>query len=313
MASDIYNHLSYYSQQGRSILGGIHQGQLKSNTVGAKIVKDLVSMGKDSISNDVGEFIGDLFESSRAKRYGKKLTKSYLNQQEMQATLTVMPQFDVGFQSWFAEIKSFLSQVSIQKSHLVQPGNSEILLRKLNQVLRYSKTETKIRRLLVVLEEISSLHLVYNRQLPIKEEAKEIEKKMPYETLQRLENALREFISKELSKITTDWWIQRVPPDVREHAEDRKTKSEHLWPWHHEKDLPLIYYVDFPDYFRIITRKDNWKEVFAPIFRDKEAVSTKLRELEPIRNNIAHSREVGAQAREKLEIYAREINAAMKK
>ena len=34
-----------------------------------------------------------------------------------------------------------------------------------------------------------------------------------------------QFISKELSKITPDWWIQRVPPDVREHAEDRKTRE----------------------------------------------------------------------------------------
>ncbi len=201
---------------------------MRPNTARDVIIKDLVDMGKDIISTGVGEFAADLFEKNRAKRYGRKLTKSYLNQQEMQATLTVMPQFDVRFQSWFAEIKSFLSQVSIQKSHLVQPGNSEILLRKLNQVLRYSKTETKIRRLLVVLEEISSLHLVYNRQLPIKEEAKEKEKKMPYETLQRLENALREFISKELSKITSDWWIQRVPPDVREHAEERKAKDEKL-------------------------------------------------------------------------------------
>ena len=165
--------------------------------------------------------------------------------------------------------------------------------------------------MLVILEEISSLPLVYNMQLPIQEEAKEKEKKMPYETLQRLENALREFISKELSKITPDWWIQRVPPDVREHAEDRKTKSENLWPWHHEKDLPPIYYVDFPDYIRIITRKDNWKDVFDPIFRDKDAVSTRLKELEPIRNDIAHSREISTQARKKLEIYAREIISAM--
>ncbi len=313
MASDIYNRLSYYSQQGRGILNNFHQGQLRSNTVGAKIVKDLVSIGKDSISNDVGEFIGDLFESGRAKRYGRKYTKLYLNQQEMQATPAVMSQFDVGFQSWFAEIKSFLSQVSVQKPNLVQPGNSEILLRKLNPVIRCSKTETKIKRVLAVLDEVSSLPLIHNMSLPTKEEVKEKEKKMPYETFQRLENAFREFISGELSKITPDWWIQRVPPDVREHAEDRKTKSENLWPWHHEKDLPLIYYVDFPDYIKIITRKDNWKDIFAPIIRDKEAVSTKLRELEPIRNDIAHSREISAHAREKLEIYVREIIAATQK
>lgn len=313
MASDIYNRLSYYSQQGRGILINLHQAQSRPNTIGAEMVKDLVRIGKEKISSGMGEFAGDFFESHRAKRYGRKYTKLYLNQQEMQATPAVMSQFDVGFQSWFAEIKLFLSQVSVQKPNLVQPGNSEILLRKLNPVIRCSKTETKIRRAIAVLDELSSFPLIYNMSLPTKEEMKEKEKKVPYDTLQRLENALREFISKELSKITPDWWIQRVPSDVRQRAEDRKAQSEKLWPWHLEKDLSLIYYVDFPDYIKIITRKDNWKDIFAPIFRDKDAVSTKLRELEPVRNNIAHSRETSTHAREKLEIYAREIIAAMQK
>lgn len=313
MSSEIYNRLSHYSQQGRGILSNLHQAQLRPNTVRAEMVKDLFSMGKDSISKGVGEFIGELFESNRAKRYGRKYTKTYLNQPEIQATATVMSQFDVGFQFWFAEIKSFLSQVSVQKPNLVQPGNSEILLRKLNQVIRCSKTETKIKRILMVLDEVSSLHLVYNSHLPTEKEIREKERKMPYDTLLRLENALREFISKELSKITPDWWIQRVPSDVCQRAEDRKARSENLWPWHQEKDLPLIYYVDFPDYIRIIIRKDNWKETFSSKFKDKEAVSAKLRELEPIRNDIAHSRDVSAQAREKLEIYVREIIAAMQK
>ncbi len=303
MSSDICNRLSYYSQQGRGILRNLHQAQLRPNAAGTEIIKDLVITG-------AGEFAADLFESSRAKKYGRKITKSYLNQQEKHQIDANMLQFESIFQSWFAEVKSFLSQVSVQKQNLVQPGNSEILLRKISQVIRYSKTETKIKRTIAVLDEISPHPLVYNSHLPTEKEMREKERKMPYDTLQRLENALREFISKELSKKTPDWWNQRVPSDVSQRAEERKNKSESLWPWHQEKDLPLIYYVDFPDYIRIITRRDNWKETFAPIFRDKEAISTKLRELEPIRNDIAHSRDISAQAREKLEIYAREIIAA---
>lgn len=306
MSSDIYNRLSYYSQQGRSILSDIHQAQLRPNAAGAGVFKDLIIMG-------AGELAADLFESGRANKHGRKFAKSYLSQQEKQQTASVISQFESRFQFWFAEIKSFLSQVSEQKPNLVQPGNSAALLRKFNPVFRCTKTETKIKRVLAALDEVSSLPLVYNNQLPTEKEIKEKEKKMPYDTLQRLESSLREFISKELSKVTPDWWIQRVPADVSQNAENRKAKDEKLWPWHQEKDLPLIYYVDFPDYIKIITRKDNWKDVFAPIFRDKDAVSTKLRELEPIRNDIAHSREISAHAREKLEIYAREIIAAIQK
>lgn len=313
MSTEIYTRISYYSQQGRSILNSLQQAHMRPKTVGSEIVKDLVSVGNDSISNGLGEFIGELLDSRRAEKYGRKYTKLYLNQQNIQAIASLTSQFEVGFQYWFTEIKSFLSQVSVQKTNLVQPGNSEILLRKLNQIFRYTKTETKIRRTLAVLEEVSSLPLVYSRSLPTKEEMKEKEKKMPYDNLQRLENTLREFISKELSKIIPDWWIQRVPPDVRKLAEERKAKNENLWPWHQEKGLPLMYYVDFPDYIRIIIRKDNWKDFFAPVFKDKEAISTKLRELEPIRNDIAHSREISPQAGKKLEIYSGEIIVATQK
>lgn len=313
MSTEIYNRISYYSQQGKGILNCLHQAQMRPKTLGAEIVKDLASIGKDSISNGVGSFIGEILESSRAKRYGRKYTKIYLNQQEIQVTSTAVSQFELEFQYWFAEIKSFLSQVSVEKLNIVQPGNSTILLKKLNQVSRYTKTETKIRRMLAILDDVSCLPLVYSRSLPTREAVEEKKKKMPYDNIQRLENTLREFISKELSKRIPDWWVQRVPLDVRQLAEGRKAKNENLWPWHQEKDLSLMYYVDFPDYIKIITRKDNWKEVFAPIFRDKESISTKLKELEPIRNDIAHSREISVQAGKKLEIYAREIIAATQK
>jgi hypothetical protein len=58
--------------------------------------------------------------------------------------------------------------------------------------------------------------------------------------------------------VTKNWWKERVPKDVQEKAEFRKSKNEKQWPWHTSKDLPLIFYVDFTDYIKIITRGDNW-------------------------------------------------------
>ncbi len=75
----------------------------------------------------------------------------------------------------------------------------------------------------------------------------------------------------------------------------------------------ITYFVDFADYTKIIIREDNWKDFFVPIFRDIESISTKVRDLEPVRNDIAHSREISRHAREKLEIYALEIVAAIQK
>ena len=51
-------------------------------------------------------------------------------------------------------------------------------------------------------------------------------------------------------------------------------------------------YVDFADYLKIITRADNWKEIFRDIFFEQELISAKFKELNLIRNKIAHSRDL---------------------
>jgi hypothetical protein len=69
----------------------------------------------------------------------------------------------------------------------------------------------------------------------------------------------------------------------------------------------LIQYLDFADYVKIIARRDNWKDVFQVIFKDKEAFIVKLKELEPIRNAIRHGRKLTEEQREKLKMFSQEI------
>ena len=80
-----------------------------------------------------------------------------------------------------------------------------------------------------------------------------------------------------------------------------------MWPWYTGKDLPLIYYVNFADYSKIISRKDNWREAFESAFGDQELLRAKLRELEPIRNDVAHTRGLTETARDKLRVYSRDL------
>jgi hypothetical protein len=72
-----------------------------------------------------------------------------------------------------------------------------------------------------------------------------------------------------------------------------------------------MYYVDFTDYSKIIERRDNWQEAFRDVFRDKEAVLVKLRELEQIRNDIAHSRELSDLQMDLLRFNCRYLLAAI--
>ncbi len=128
-----------------------------------------------------------------------------------------------------------------------------------------------------------------------------------YVLLKQLEETLRGHMVTRLSRLTPNWWTERVPEDVRLNADRRKISREAMWPWYEGQMLPPMHYVDFADYSKIITRRDNWRDAFADTFGDAELLRAKLRELEPIRNDIAHSRGLTATSREKLRLYARDI------
>ena len=114
-----------------------------------------------------------------------------------------------------------------------------------------------------------------------------------YHLLRILERALREFIGRELSRVSLDWWAEgRVPRGSRTRAEERKQKREHPFPWLSQQDLPAKEYLDFSDYAEIMTMERNWKDVFEPIFVRPEVIQGKLLELGILRNDIAHMREL---------------------
>jgi hypothetical protein len=116
-----------------------------------------------------------------------------------------------------------------------------------------------------------------------------------YQLLRALENALRHFIDRELSRVSPNWWGEgRVPPDSRFRAEERKQKRENPFPWFGQQDLSTKEYLDFSDYAEIITAQRNWKEVFEPIFIQPEVIRGKLIELGIFCNDIAHMRPLQA-------------------
>ena len=101
---------------------------------------------------------------------------------------------------------------------------------------------------------------------------------------------MREFVIESLEAACGPlWWKQRLPPDVlarnREALEyERNIKWCQLIPHH------PIYYIEFPDLKKVIERTDNWRDAFEPVFGRRDIFISKLSELEPIRNRIAHNR-----------------------
>jgi hypothetical protein len=113
-----------------------------------------------------------------------------------------------------------------------------------------------------------------------------------------LEIELRMFIAEKLSTISAKWWKQRIPEDIRNRAEKRKQEREEPYPGMERQDRSLSDYLDFADLKTIITKKDNWDEVFKQVFSRPEVVQVKLDEISPFRNDIAHHRNIPMNDRE---------------
>ena len=210
-----------------------------------------------------------------------------------------------------ASVETFLSSISFTGPTLKSAGNSALLTRRWRRALDASRLETKITRMITFLESLRSDSLIYNSEIPNWLEQERISRARqsdPYATMQGLEIDLRSFINSKLESVSSNWWKERIPSDVQQRAEERRMKNEKLYPWQKPSESQLIHYVDFADYVKIIIRKDNWEQVFSKVFKDKEMVSAKLRELEPLRNAIAHFRRLEPQQADKLRVYASDLS-----
>lgn len=147
-------------------------------------------------------------------------------------------------------------------------------------------------------------------------EHKSVEQKTgrEYELLKEFENEMRLFIQRTLqNKYGESWWKTRIPKDVRE-ACDEKMKSRDNIPGIDKKETEPIDYMDFTDYSRVILKRDHWREVFSKFFIDDAWIKTRLMyDIKPIRNDLAHNREVKNEDIDKLKLATTEILRCIRK
>ena len=111
-----------------------------------------------------------------------------------------------------------------------------------------------------------------------------------WQLLNELEQRLRQEVEHRLQKLVGSQWAkQRIPQSVRKRWMDRQNQDR--------ADGRTVYsavqYADFMDLAAVITRRDNWREAFQPIFRDRDDIAMSLRRLHPVRKALAHSRPLG--------------------
>lgn len=112
-----------------------------------------------------------------------------------------------------------------------------------------------------------------------------------YNLLFRLERALRDYVDRVMTqKFGLDWEKHRCPGNG---------KIYQLWVQKREKAIQtgakrerLIQYADFTEYADLITRSDNWKEVFQDAFGRTESVRESFHRLGPVRLCTMHARPI---------------------
>lgn len=112
---------------------------------------------------------------------------------------------------------------------------------------------------------------------------------MAHKLLLRLETQLRRFIDKHMtSAVGPNWAKHRLPNNVYEQWTAKKTTAMK----NGAKNQPLIAYADFSEYVSIITKRDNWKNVFAAFFGREEDVREAFQRMHYIRLDTMHARTI---------------------
>ena len=112
-----------------------------------------------------------------------------------------------------------------------------------------------------------------------------------YDLLFRLERALRDYVDRSMT--------QQFGPDWEKHRCHGNGKIYQLWVQKRDKAIQagakperLIQYADFTEYADLITKSDNWKEVFQDTFGRAEGVRESFYRLGPVRLCTMHARPI---------------------
>lgn len=272
-------------------------------------------VAKGFITESLGALVTDVTGSRRARSYSNKVTNAVFKNAKRQQIEAMTQKYYLLYVGWMQDVVNFLFQVSTNSTRIVAPGNSRTLVKRVKKAEQYKKLDTRIRHATTQLELMRADGLIQNNALPkhLSEPKRTLPQPNANAMLKEVESSLRRFIEQKLSAQRTDWWTSYVPANIRNRVENRMHRSEVVWPWHSLTSSNLVDYLDFSDYRKIILETNNWDHVFKHVFASKAFIETRLTEIEPIRNDIAHSRSISKTSQDKLRIYSEELNICMRR
>ena len=156
-SNEIKNRLEQYIQQEQALLDQVFQLKRQQVTVGTDV-------GKTVISEGAGAFAAGLFESAKAGRLGRRLTKAVLEKAQKERFLIQERNIESRHNSLIQGVKAFLSSISVKRKNLKEP-NSPKLVANLDRAQEFVKVDTRIRRTMMALRGIANKPLIYNKHI----------------------------------------------------------------------------------------------------------------------------------------------------
>ena len=110
-----------------------------------------------------------------------------------------------------------------------------------------------------------------------------------YDILFSLETQLREYLHTAMTdRYGQKWEKQQVSDKLRQEWEKKRATAIEKG----EEECPLLWYADFTDYIDIICQRNNWREIFKPVFRNEVDIRASFQRLHPIRIPTMHARPI---------------------
>jgi hypothetical protein len=110
-----------------------------------------------------------------------------------------------------------------------------------------------------------------------------------YRVLGVFEEQLRAFVSRKLEeKAGPKWFKQRVDGTIGGKAKQAREAAVRR----DEDPMPLIHYTDLGDVSTIVLARNNWNEVFEPVFMNREGFDHDMQKLVAARRPTAHYRKL---------------------
>ena len=88
---------------------------------------------------------------------------------------------------------------------------------------------------------------------------------------------------------------------------ERKGEAAKQRAWFEHEENEIIHFSDFYDLVTLIVNRGNWKMCFGKTFGKQSIIESKMYELIPIRNKLAHNRALTDEEIMALDLYSRQI------